>query len=176
MPGLLGDDFGINDKPVLQMDAAGGLLGGGGAGPLTAFHGSPQAGLKTLMPGDRGPLGPAVYMSPFEMIAQRYGGNLYSAELGNIFNGLGSRFLPSNVSPYAVWRQQQQQVGGKSREAANLMDRLSPADGYPFFFDLTRLMGGQTAAQQLLQNAGYKGISGWVDGPEVAHFTPLSLK
>jgi hypothetical protein len=53
------------------------------------------------------------------------------------------------------------------------MEKLSPSDGYPFFARLSQIYGSQEGAQKLLRDAGYRGISGNVDGPEIAHFDPV---
>lgn len=184
--GLLG--AGVRDR------SAGGLLGGAGMAALAAlpmaskaakgiraYHGSPIKGLKELLPSDRGPLGPAVYMTPNSGVASRYGENVYDSELNqaDIFHGMGRTGLDSSQNPYQIWRDQGSRLAGvagdKAGDIVQLIEKLGPSDGYRFFRDLSGIMGSDQAAQNLLSSAGFKGISGHIDGPEIALFRSQAL-
>lgn len=151
---------------------------------FTAYHGSPTHGIEDIAPSARGPMGPGVYMTPNKDIAQRYAGAegaVYSRELsgGDLFMGMRAPGSGSDVNPYAVWRGQTDRVAGaagdKADQVRELMTRMSPDDGYPFYARLRQLMGSDEAAQGLLRSAGYKGIAGHVDGPEVLLFDKVAL-
>lgn len=149
-----------------------------------AFHGSPRADLTALQPSTRGPLGPGVYLSPAEQVARRYAGEtgrVYATDIPDtsLFHGIKSR--DSAISPYQVWRDQSARLvdavpTGQKAAVAELAGRMDPSDGYPFFARLSQLMGGQDKAQELLKSAGFKGMTGHVDGPEIVHFGPLPLQ
>jgi hypothetical protein len=148
------------------------------ANALRVYHGSPNANLTELVPGARGPFGPAVYMSPVEHVAQRYAGpsgTMYERSINpdDIFHGIKSS--DSRVNPYEVWRQQTARIvdaasPDKKEAVRALAEKMDPSDGYPFFARLSQLYGSQEEAQKLLKSAGYKGISGLVDGQEIAFF------
>lgn len=148
---------------------------------LKAFHGSPVKGLRELLPSERGPLGPAVYLTPNDAVAQRYGENLYTKDLNqaDIFHGMGRTGLSSADNPYQIWRDQAARLSGvaadKAGDVAAMMEKLGPSDGYRLFRDLAGTVGGDEGAQRLLSSAGYKGISGHIDGPEIAMFDKLPL-
>jgi hypothetical protein len=151
---------------------------------MVAFHGSPHTALTELQPSTRGPLGPGVYLSPAEQVAQRYageGGKVYQTDIPDtsLFHGIKSR--DSSVNPYQVWRDQSARLveaapSEHKAAVAELAGRMDPSDGYPFFARLSQLMGGKDKAQELLKIAGFKGMTGTVDGPELVHFGPLSLQ
>lgn len=149
--------------------------------PFTAYHGSPVEGLSALKPGERGPFGPATYLSPVKDVAGRYGSNVYEARLNpnEIFNGLGSRYFDGDVNGYEMWRNQVSRVakasGEKAGEVAAVLGKLDPQDGYRAYHDLRRIMGSDAEAQAVLQRAGFKGMSGHVDGPEIAMFGDVDL-
>jgi hypothetical protein len=149
---------------------------------VRGYHGSPVEGLDRIRPSERGPLGPAAYLSPNNQVAGRYGQHLYEADVPNIFHGLGSvGFQDRDVNPYEVWRQQTAQLlaaadPDKREELAAIASKMHPEDGYPFFRRVAVLMGSESAAQDLFKRAGFDGISGHIDGPEVAIFygvTPI---
>lgn len=156
--------------------------GGSAQTGLRGFHGSSQEGLTELRPGERGPMGPATYLSPNDMVAGRYGPNLYEADVPNIFHGLGSSgFADSSINPYEVWRTQLAQLldaaePARRAEIAAIAERMHPQDGYPFFRRLVNLYGSEEAAQALFRRAGFDGISGHVDGPEIAIFGNLPVR
>jgi len=143
---------------------------------MQAYHGSPVAGLAELTPGKSGPFGPATYLSPNSGVAGRYGANLYTADIqpAQLFQGLGSRYLPSNISSYDVWAEQAARLGAAAGDQGAALEKvvakLWPEDGYGAFHRLWEITGSKEAAQALLQRAGFRGISGHVDGPEVAIF------
>lgn len=162
-------------NPMAATQGLGGILGGG-----SLFHGSPQTNLSTLTPGPRGPFGPAVYASPVQGVAARYAGELgrtYAIKNadGEIFHGLGSSYLPSGVNAYDLWKTQTQKLMDAAppelkRPIGETAIKLLPQDGYALFGNISRMLGSKEAAQALFQKAGFAGVSGHVDGPEVALF------
>jgi hypothetical protein len=148
-------------------------------GPLDVYHGSAQTGLDELRPSDRGPLGPALYFSPAAHVAQRYAGQsgrLYQHNLNrdDLFHGTKSTH-PPGANPYDIWRSQEKRLveaapADKKQATAALFKKLDPGDGYRLFWDLSVLHGSKERAQKHLKDAGYKGMSADVDGPEVAWF------
>lgn len=156
-------------------------------GPLDLYHGTRAANVATLRPSERGPFGPAVYMSPARSTAQQYAGesgSMYSAPVPpDAFYGLGRSWITngSQVNPYQVWRDQVARLVDAAPPAtqaqiAEIGARMDPSDGYPFFRRLSILLGGDEAAQALFQRAGFSGVSGMVDGPEVAIFRPVPVR
>lgn len=169
-------------RPSLQVNplaAANGLSGILGGGSL--FHGSQQAGLKELIPGQRGPFGPAVYASPMDSVARRYGGNVYQLNpQGEIFHGLGSTYLPPGTNPYEVWRSQTAKLAAaaspeQKQAIMENSEKFLPSDGYSFFNYIARSLGSKEAAQDLFRKAGFAGVSGHVDGPEIAIFNKVTV-
>lgn len=170
----------------LSMLAAAPVVGPGlrrvGKG-LRLYHGSPLTQLRELLPSERGPLGPGVYVTPAENYAARYAGDagkVYGVDVdpAELFHGIRSR--DSSVNNYEVWRQQGAKLlaaapEGSKSEIANLLERMDPSDGYPFYARLKQIMGADAEAQGLMKRAGFKGMSGTVDGPEVVLFDPLRL-
>jgi hypothetical protein len=158
-----------------------GALAAGASRPIQAWHGSPTPGIAPgeLVPSARGPLGPAVYMSPNENVAQRYagqGGHLYERTVNpdDIFHGMRIHGQ-TDVNPYEVWRNQQKKLVEAAepdkKEAINaLFEKTWPDDGYSMFWELSRLYGSQEKAQEALKSAGFKGYSANIDGPEIAWF------
>lgn len=151
---------------------------------ILVHHGSPRAGIDVLKRSERGPLGPGVYASPHQPLAQRYAGEdgkVYSFEApDDIFHGMKPWDAGSDVNPYQIWRDQAKAVVSVAPEAKRaeikaLFEKMWPDDGYPFFQRLSNIMGSQEDAQKLLQKAGYKGISANVDGPEVVLFDQVPL-
>lgn len=150
---------------------------------LTLYHGSPTPGLTELNKSGRGPLGPGVYASDTPHTAGRYGPHEYKFEFptSDIFQGMKNRDPAlGDVNPYDVWRDQAKRVVAaadpdKQQAIQALFDKMWPEDGYPMFRELARLHGSDEAAQQLLNKAGYRGVSGFVDGPEYSLFDKVKL-
>jgi hypothetical protein len=160
-------------------------FGATGGGML--YHGSPRAGISRLNVSERGPFGRAVYMSPATTTARQYAGEsgaLYKASApSEAFHGLGRSWMAdgSSVNPYQVWRDQMARLVAAAppqaqAQIAEMGARMDPSDGYPLFRRLSMLLGGDDAAQSLFQRAGFTGVSGIVDGPEVAIFRPVPVE
>lgn len=182
--------FGLPNEPVvnpdqerrtrMMVDAL-----SGASSSIRAFHGSPRAGLTELMISERGPFGPAAYLSPDLNVANQYGrgGQVYQAELpDNIFHGAGRTTMPRDANPYAIARQQVANVIAAAPEQyrsqiAEIADKtMNGADGgYQFYGRLAQLFRSDADAQALLQKAGYSGISGLIDGPEIAMFSRVPV-
>jgi hypothetical protein len=156
-------------------------------GALDLYHGTRATGIGELRPSERGPFGPAVYMSPARNVAQQYAGEsgqMYSAQVPpDAFYGLGRSWISngSQVNPYQVWRDQVARLvdaapANLREQIAELGGRMDPSDGYPFFRRLSGMMGGDEAAQALFRRAGFTGVSGIVDGPEVAIFDSVPVR
>lgn len=155
------------------------VLGSGFVDPL--FHGSPQAGLKTLNESVRGPLGPGVYATPHSGVAGRYageGGTMYELPQKNrdVFNGLGDRY----GSGYEGWKADKIRLleaaePDKRQAVSDILDKMWMSDGYPIYANIRNLYGGHEGAQSLFKRAGFEGLSGHVDGPEVLLFGKQSL-
>lgn len=151
---------------------------GGGAAPRV-YHGSPRTNLTELVPGERGPFGPATYLSPSRQTAEQYarGGRVYELDYPReIFHGAGRSWLPDNtVNPFQLWRDQTARLVSAApqdlRAAIAASAHRQGADGgYQFYYDLMRQLRSETAPQDLFRQAGFRGISGMVDGPEIAMF------
>lgn len=145
---------------------------------LKVYHGSPKAGLTELLPSERGPLGPGVYATPNMNVARQYAGpdgHMYTMETGDIFNGLGRHGnVPADVSHYAVYKEETKRIldaaPAKARdELKSKLERLGPDEGYLVYWEMRRMFGDE-GAQQILKDAGFSGMSGFVDGPEVVMF------
>jgi hypothetical protein len=143
------------------------------------FHGSPTANLTELVPSSRGPLGPGVYASPLEGIADRYGGTRYQIpdENMDIFRGSGHR----TDAEYYGWKSDVQRLKNAvepemQADIHPVIDKMWSGDGYPLFARLSQIYGGQEGAQNLFRRAGFKGISGLVDGPETLLFDKVPLR
>jgi hypothetical protein len=180
----------MSDEAIQRSaDIAGLMTLGGGAGvPKGALgstfsdplmHGSPRAGLTELTPSVRGPLGPGVYTTPAPNVAGRYAGEGTTYTLPqrsrDIYNGLGHRY-----GDYAGTQADKARLIAaaepQNREAiANLIERTY-GEGYPLY---ARLRGdiykGDEGAQSLFKRAGFEGLSGHVDGPEVLLFGKQEL-
>lgn len=144
-----------------------------------AFHGTRADGIAELVPSERGPFGAAVYVSPNEMVAGRYGPNIYLAVVpADVFDGVG-RPEDSRVNPYDVWRSQIERLVAANLELEEVIrdaaPRMHPQDGYPFFRRLAVALGSDASAQDVLRKAGFSGVSGYVDGPEIALFSATSV-
>jgi hypothetical protein len=164
-------------------EGPGGLAVGGPAFDLqqegdTLFHGTRLKGLKKLKTSSRGALGPGVYFTPNKNVAERYGDEIYAAlEPAGVFNGMGSR--DSRINPYQVWRDQTAKLvaaaGERGAEVQAIAERMQPADGYPFFKRLAQMYGSETEAQDVFKRAGFVGVSGFADGPEIALFDDTAV-
>lgn len=185
--GLWNDQTGMPTQAGLVNAAqqyGNGVMMGTTAPEMRAYHGSPTPGLTTLNPSERGPFGPATYLTPMQQVAQRYGENIYNVQMpDNLFHGSGSTWLPNadTVSPTQVWQQQISKVIDAAPEAkraaiADMAGKMSHGDGYPFYYRLSQIMGSDDAAQGVLQKAGFKGITGMVDGPEIGYFGNVHLR
>jgi hypothetical protein len=167
---------------------AGMLMGGGmpmaevgavGSAGGRLYHGSPTANLAELMASERGPLGPGVYTSPLEGVADRYGGTRYQIprEDIDVFNGAGHR----TDAEYYGWKSDTQRLKDavepdKRDQVHPIIDKMWSDDGYPLFSRLSQIYGSKEKAQDLFKRAGFQGIAGQVDGPETLLFgnVPLS--
>jgi hypothetical protein len=148
----------------------------------TLYHGSPKAGLRVLNESERGPLGPGVYASPHSGVAGRYadeGGQMY--ELPNksrdVFNGLGDRY----GSGYEGWKADKARLldaaEPEKREALGaIVDKMWMSDGYPMYARISQLYGGHDGAHALFKRAGFDGLAGHVDGPEVLLFGKQAVR
>lgn len=157
-----------------------GLLGSALTDPL--FHGSPTRGLTMLRPSERGPLGPGVYSTPSRQIAEGY----YAGPHGviyelpptsrDVFRGHGHR----SDDEWVGFTQDRQRLidaaePDKRDAVADIVSRMWSSDGYPLYQRIRGLYGSDEAAQALFRRAGFQGISGLVDGPEVMLFGAQSL-
>jgi hypothetical protein len=174
-------------------DLAGLLMGGSYAAPkpkgaITSgfsdplYHGSPQAGLAELMPSVRGPLGPGVYTTPVEHVAGRYAGeagNMYQLpeKTRDIYRGHGHR---SDDEWFGYKDDMKRLVAAAEPErrqaVEELVGKMWSGDGYPLYQRLRSLYGSDEAAQGLFKRAGFDGLSGQVDGPEVLLFASQALR
>jgi hypothetical protein len=174
-------------------DLAGLVMGGSYAAPkprgaLTSgfsdplYHGSPQQGLRELVPSDRGPLGPGVYTSPAPQIAGHYKpetGAMYQLPEKNrdIARGHGH----NTDADWHGYKDDMKRLAAsaepeKRAEVQAIIDKMWSGDGYPMYQRLRHLYGGDEAAQALYKRAGFDGLSGQVDGPEVLLFNKQALR
>lgn len=155
--------------------APAGAVGSGFTAPL--YHGSPMKGLRALNESDRGPLGPGVYVTPAEQIAKGYyageSGTVYQlpAKEREIYRGIGHR----TDDEYFGWKADRERLiaaaePDKQAAVADILSKMHSSDGYPAYQRLVRLYGTNEGAQSLFKRAGFEGISGLVDGPEVVLF------
>jgi hypothetical protein len=145
------------------------------------FHGTPRRGLTELAPSERGPLGPGVYTSPSREIAGSYAGpegTIHTLpERGrDVYHGHGHR----TDAEWFGFKDDRQRLINAADEThrpviAELVDRMWSSDGYPLYQRLRQLLGSDEAAQALYRRAGFEGISGLVDGPEVLLFAQQQL-
>ena len=154
-----------------------GAITSGFSEPL--YHGSPQSGLTEIAPSTRGPLGPGVYTTPADNVARRYGGEMYELpqRTRDIYRGHGHR---SNDEWYGYKDDMKRLVAAadpdKRPAVQELVDKMWSGDGYPLYQRLRSLYGSDEAAQGLFKRAGFEGLSGQVDGPEVLLFAPQALR
>lgn len=163
-----------------------GMIPGGGdmaAGALKAglmslplYHGSGRAGLTELAKSTRGALGPGVYATPADNIAKRYGDNVYELEdvPRDIHQGFGSRYGNSwdddNARLLAAVEPE------KREELKAIIDKMWDGDGYPMRARIAQMYGSEDKAQELYHRAGFEGIAGHADGPEVVLFKEQKVK
>lgn len=173
-------------------NAAGMLTLGAGAIPAEAnslrtgittrlHHGSPRTDLQSLEPSTRGPLGPGVYTSPNEGVAGRYAGSegktyALPERERDIFLGHGHR----TDEEWAGFKRDKERLLAaaepeKKQELSALLDRTWSGDGYPTFARISQMYGGDAKAHELFKRAGFEGLSGQVDGPEVLLFGKQGL-
>lgn len=152
-----------------------GSIGSGFADPL--YHGSSAKGLTELNPSVRGPLGPGVYTSPAEQISRGYyagpEGHVYTLpeRERDIYRGHGHRTDDEWLGFKADKQRLVDAADPEKRAAvAEIVDKMWSTDGYPLYQRLRQLYGSDDAAQDLYKKAGFEGISGLVDGPEVVLF------
>lgn len=157
-----------------------GAIGSTFSHPL--YHGSPKSGLNILEESTRGPLGPGVYSSPAEQIAGHYagqGGTLYELPQKNrdIYRGIGHK---TDDEWFGFKSDKDRLVAAaepaKRSEVSSILDKMWSGDGYPAYQRLVHLYKGDEGAQALFKRAGFEGISGLVDGPEVLLFGKQNLK
>lgn len=181
----------VSDEALRRGFDLGGLVMSGGFGggvPKGAIgstfsdplmHGSSRTGLTELTPSARGPLGPGVYTTPAPHVAGLYAGKgtIYTLPQKNrdIYNGLGHHY-----GDYAGREADKARLIAaaepENREAvASLVNRMG-GEGYPMY---ARLRGdvykSDEGAQNLFKRAGFEGLSGHVDGPEVLLFGAQKL-
>jgi hypothetical protein len=174
-------------------DLGGAVMGGSYAipkprGAITSgfsdslYHGSPRGGVSELMPSERGPLGPGVYTSPARQVAEHYAsssGNMYQlpAKERDIYRGHGHN---TDAEWFGYKDDMKRLVAAadpdKRQAVEELVGKMWSGDGYPLYQRLLRLYGSDEAAQALFKRAGFEGISGQVDGPEVLLFGRQQLR
>lgn len=143
-------------------------------------HGSPKNDLTVLRPSERGPLGPGVYTSPAEQISRAYAGDdgrIYTMPRDyDVFRGHGHR---TDDEWFAFKEDKERLLAAaepeKREDIEKLLDKTWVTDGYPLFRRLVNLYGSEKAAQALFKRAGFEGLSGLVDGPEVLLFDAVQL-
>lgn len=168
-------------------DYLGALETGYGAMPTVGsfthplYHGSPQTGLTVLQKSERGPMGPGVYASTSPNIAEQYkrgGGEMYNIphEKLDIYRGEGHRA----DEEYYGWKKDKERllnaIEPEKRDViAPLIEKMSSSEGYPLYYRLSQIYGGDEGAQNLFKRAGFHGLSGLVDGPETVLFDDAQL-
>lgn len=150
------------------------------AGPL--YHGSERLGLNVLKESVRGPLGPGVYTSPAEGVAGHYAGGagkIYNLpeKPRDVFLGHGHR---TDDEWFGFKNDKQRLIDAaepdKREAVAKILEPMWSNDGYPAYQRLMHLYKGDEGAQNLFKKAGFHGVSGLVDGPEVLLFGEQSLR
>lgn len=142
----------------------------------TLYHGSPTKGLSELAPSTRGPLGPGTYTTPAPQVAGHYAGEAGTTyqlppQTRDIHRGHGH----SADAEWFGYKSDQQRLlaaAEPEKQAAvkEIIDKMWSGDGYPQYQRLRSLYGSDEAAQELYKRAGFQGLSGQVDGPEVLLF------
>jgi hypothetical protein len=177
--GLLGGAAAIGLVPGVG-DALGGAIGG----MVKAFHGSPLKGLDTLKASTKGgAMGPGTYLTPNASLAQRYageGGEVYTANVDDFFNGIGRLGDDVDFNPFQRYREQSERLVNAAPEelremVSEAVKKASADDGYSLFRELSYNLGSKEAAQDLFRKAGFSGVSGNVDGPEILMFNDVPL-
>lgn len=139
------------------------------------YHGSPVHGLDEIRPSTRGPLGSGVYTSPARQISEHYAGtdgSIYSMPRDyDVFRGHGHR---TDDEWFAFKDDKKRLLGAVETEhkktVESMMDKLWSGDGYPLFVRLSQMYRSEEKARDLFKRAGFEGVSGQVDGPEVLLF------
>jgi hypothetical protein len=136
------------------------------------YHGSPTAGLKEILPSERGALGPGAYFTPADNVAQRYGSNVYQLpeKERNIFNGLGDRY-----GKYEDWKADNSALMNavepdKRDQLKGIIEKMWTSDGYPLYSRIAQMYKDEGKAQDLFKRAGFEGVAGHADGPEINLF------
>jgi hypothetical protein len=158
-----------------------GALGSGLVDPL--YHGSSRGGLLELNPSVSGGLGPGVYASPARQIAERYAWKdvpVYQLpqKTRDVYRGHGHRtdeewfgYKADNARLLAAAEPE------KRKEIEDILSKGWSNTGYETWSQIRRLYkNDEDAAQNLFKRAGFEGISGLVDGPEVLLFEKQPLK
>jgi hypothetical protein len=176
-------------------DLAGMMTLGSGAIPadknslrvgMKVYHGSPKQGLSELLPStEGGALGPGVYASPFDNVANRYkpdSGALYNfdVETDDLFNGVGRTMAGPDENYFQTWRSQTKKLIDASppeerEKIAKIVSKFNADDGYSLLRELAYQLGSKEKAQKVFKRAGFKGLSAMVDGPEVLMFDKVPL-
>lgn len=158
-----------------------GAIGSGLVDPL--YHGSSKAGLGELRPSVSGALGPGVYTSTAPGVAERYawqGVPVYQLpeKTRDVFRGHGHR---SDAEWFGFKEDKARLLAAaepEKREAiSQILEKTWSNDGYPMWGQIRRLYkNDEDAAQALFKRAGFEGVSGLVDGPEILLFEGQKLK
>lgn len=148
----------------------------------TLYHGSPVEGLTRLAKSDRGPLGPGVYTSPAKQISEAYArgdGTVYElpAKERDIYLGHGHR---TDDEWFGFKEDQKRLIEAAEPEnrpkIEAILSKMWSSDGYPTYQRIARdVYGSDAGAQELFRRAGFQGVSGQVDGPEVLLFDEQRL-
>jgi LAS superfamily LD-carboxypeptidase LdcB len=185
LPGV-GDAMGAQDSAIAFGKGdylTGGLLGGAAAIGLVPGVGDALGGdtLKASTKG--GAMGPGTYLTPNASLAQRYageGGEVYTANVDDFFNGIGRLGDDVDFNPFQRYREQSERLVNAAPEelremVSEAVKKASADDGYSLFRELSYNLGSKEAAQDLFRKAGFSGVSGNVDGPEILMFNDVPL-
>lgn len=148
---------------------------------VRGYHGSKVPGLSTIKPqSTRGALGPGAYFTPLRNLAERYGSEVYEADLPGVFNGMGSAGVGSDVNHFKRWRDETAKLveaapPEQREKIKEIAGKYFSGDGYPLYVSIAQAFRDEGAAQELFRSAGFKGLSGVADGPEVVMFGPVSV-
>jgi hypothetical protein len=170
------DLAGITTLGAGAMPAEANSLRTGMSFPL--YHGSPTAGLKEILPSERGALGPGSYFTPADNVARRYGENIYQLpeKERNIFNGLGDRY-----GEYEDWKADNSALMNavepdKRDQLKGIVEKMWTSDGYPLYSRIAQMYKDEGKAQDLFKRAGFEGVAGHADGPEINLFDKQSMQ
>lgn len=143
---------------------------------LPMYHGSRAADLTELLRSDRGALGPGVYATPAPNIAERYGDNVYELEdvPRDIHQGLGSRYGSGwDADNERLLRAVEPE---KRAELEAIIGKMWSGDGYPMRSRIAQMYRDESKAEDLYRRAGFEGIAGHADGPEVVLFEKQKVR